>query len=263
MKKVLKVTVDVLVWVVLILALLVTVTVLTSTKNEGIPRLFGYTPMSVQSDSMKPTFSKGDLIIVHKVDDVTKLKVDDVITFHAVVENHEIINTHRIVEINKDENGMPQSFVTRGDNNPVDDEDEVMVDKLIGEWTGTSFGKLGVALDFLQTQKGFFICIIIPIAIIFLFELYKFIVALIEVKNEGKLTEEDEEEIKKKAIEEYLAQQKKEAEATANKAEDAVNETKDAVAETAEAVAKTAEEVASEAEAVAKATVETSESETK
>jgi signal peptidase len=42
----------------------------------------------------------------------------------------------------------------------------------------------------------------------FLFELYKFIVTLMEVRK-PELTEADEEEIKKRAIEEYLAEQKK------------------------------------------------------
>ena len=222
MKKVLKVAVDVLVWVMLILAFIITVTVLTSTKNEGIPRLFGYTPMAVQSDSMKPTFNKGDMIIVKKVDDFMKLKEDDVITFYTFVDNQKIINTHRIVKI--EENDGNRTFVTRGDNNPIDDESQVKAADIIGEWTGTSIGKLGVVLDFVQTQKGFFICIIIPIAIIFLFELYKFITALIEYKGE-KISEQDEEEIKKKAIEEYLKQQ---AEASKN-AETAAGTTEEAV----------------------------------
>ena len=64
-------------------------------------------------------------------------------------------------------------------------------------------------MNFLRTKKGFFICIVIPMAVFFLVELYKFIVTLIELKK-PELSEEDEEEIKKRAIEEYLAQQKKE-----------------------------------------------------
>jgi signal peptidase len=234
MKKVLKVAADVLAWVLLILAFIITLTVLTSTKNEGVARLFGYTPMSVQSDSMKPTFSKGDLIIVHKIDDLYDLKENDVITFYTIVDNQRIINTHRIVKIEEKDN--TRSFITRGDNNPVDDELPVEAVDIIGQWTGKSFGKVGVALSFIQTQKGFFICIIIPIAIIFLFELYKFIVALIEVKN-GEISEEDEEAIKQKAIEEYLAKQKKEEEKAA--AEAAAKATAEAEAA---AKAKAAEE---------------------
>ena len=60
--------------------------------------------------------------------------------------------------------------------------------------------------------------ILIPMAIFFLIELYKFIVTLVEVKRpaaEGPAL--DEEEIKRRAIEEYLASQKQ-AEADAKKA---------------------------------------------
>ena len=89
----------------------------------------------------------------------------------------------------------------------------VYASDIIGRWTGTKLGGFGKALDFLRTKTGFFVCIVIPMAIFFLFELYKFIVVLIEQKK-GTVPEIDEEEIKRKAIEEYLAKEKaaKEAE---------------------------------------------------
>ncbi|MBR0483292.1 MAG: hypothetical protein IJJ69_00755, partial [Oscillospiraceae bacterium] len=67
---------------------------------------------------------------------------------------------------------------------------------------------MGNVMNFLRTKTGFFVCILIPMAIFFLFELYKFIVVLIEIKRPAVL-EIDEEEIKRRAIEEYLAEQKK------------------------------------------------------
>ena len=70
MKKVLKIVVDVVAWLVLILALLITVLVFSSDRNGGVPSLFGIMPMTVESDSMKPTFKKGDLIFVKEIDDV-------------------------------------------------------------------------------------------------------------------------------------------------------------------------------------------------
>ena len=78
---------------------------------------------------------------------------------------------------------------------------------LIGQWTNVRLAGLGNVMNFLRTKTGFFVCILIPMAIFFLFELYKFIVVLIEVKHEDAV-ELDEEEIKRRAIEEYLAQQK-------------------------------------------------------
>lgn len=204
MKKVLSVVVDILAWILLIFAFLITVMVFGSGKNNGVPTLLGYSPMSVQSDSMSPTFKEGDLIVVKKVDDLYSLKKDDVITFYTIIDGQRVINTHRIVEISEEDN--TKRFITKGDNNQIDDETPVSASDIIGKWTGTKVKGLGKFIDFVTTKKGFFICVLIPIAIFFIFELYKFITVLIEAKN--TLSEEDEEEIKRKAVEEYLAKEK-------------------------------------------------------
>ncbi len=212
-----------LAWVVLILALLITVLVFSSDRNNGVANLFGFMPMTVESDSMKPTFKKNDLIIVKEIDDVKSLKKDDVITFWTIIDGQKQKNTHRIVDIVKE--GKSISFITRGDNNAIDDKVPVAAGDIIGKWTEFKLSGFGKIMDFLRTKKGFFICIVIPMILFFLFELYKFIVTLIEVKKPA-LSEEDEEEIKKRAIEEYLAEQKKEdaADEPDNKAQQASDE---------------------------------------
>lgn len=209
MKKFLKIVVDVLAWIILIAAFLVTIMIFSSTKNNGIASLFGVMPMSVQSDSMAPTFKAGDMILVKKIDDMYTLQKDDVITFYTIIDNARVLNTHRIVEVKDD--GGTRSYITRGDNNPVDDEIPVYPSDIVGKWTGTKIKGGGKVLDFLRSKTGFFICVVIPMAVFFLFELYKFIVALIESKQ--KMSKDEEDEIKRKAIEEYLAQQAENAQA--------------------------------------------------
>jgi len=231
MKKVFRIILDVVAWLLLIFALLITLLVFASNKNNGISSLFGRMPMSVQSDSMLPTMKTGDLIIVKEAD-LYSLKVGDVITFYSIVDGRRILVTHRIIEINEFEN--TRSFVTKGDNNPVEDSLPAYASDIVGKWTGFKWKGGGKVLDFLQTKKGFFICILIPLAIFFLFELYKFIVALIQAKK-PEITEEEEEEIKRKAVEEYLAAQKKEA-------SDAVDTAKEEAKEAAEAVEAATEE---------------------
>jgi signal peptidase len=131
------------------------------------------------------------------------LQKDDVITFYTIIDNIRVLNTHRIVEVKDD--GGSRTYITRGDNNPVDDEIPVYPSDIVGKWTGAKVKGGGKILDFLRSKTGFFICVVIPMAIFFLFELYKFIVALIESKQ--KMSKDEEDEIKRKAIEEYLAQQ--------------------------------------------------------
>ena len=250
MKKALKIIVDVLAWILLIVAMFITLLVFVGSKNNGVPNLFGTMFMSVQSPSMEPTFKQGDMILVKKVDDLYTLQKDDVITFYTLVEGARIINTHRIVEV-KDENNV-RSFVTRGDNNPVDDTLPVYSADIIGKWTGTRLPGMGMAMDFLQTKTGFFVCVLIPIALFFIFELYKFIVALIEAKNESKqLSEEDEEEIKRKAVEEYLAAEAAKKAAAEKEAAEAAGEAAGAAgatAEAAEAAVEKASEIAEKAD---------------
>ena len=249
MKKVMKRVVDVLAWIILILAFLITILVFSSSKNNGIPSLFGVMQMTVESDSMSPTFKKGDLIFVKEVD-LYDLKKDDVITFYTVIEGARVKNTHRITDIV--EEGNSKSFITKGDNNPVKDEIEVKPADIIGRWTGVRIAGGGNVLDFLRSKTGFFICIVIPMALFFLFELYKFIVVLIQAKK-PTISQEEEDEIKRKAIEEYLAKEKAgkgesdEAKAE-DKAEDKPDEkSEDKPAEPVEAAAAKAAEAAEEA----------------
>ena len=260
MKKALRIAVNVFAWLILILAFLVTLIVFSSDKNNGVANLFGYMPMTVESDSMVPTFNKGDLIICKDIDDINALKEGDVITFWTIIDGKRVKNTHRIVGIN-DTDGV-RSFITRGDNNPIDDTLPAYSSDIIGKWTETKIAKVGKAMNFLRTKKGFFICILIPMAIFFLFELYKFIVALIEAKR-SDVPEIDEEEIKKRAIEEYLASKgetaEKAAEAVKDTAEKAVEAVKEKAESTAEAAAEEAEEAAEKAEEAVDDTVEKAE----
>ena len=213
MKKVLKIVVNVLAWILLIFALIVTILVFSSSKNNGVSSLFGFIPMTVESPSMEPTFKQDDLIVVKEVDDVASLKKDDVITYWTFINNQRVKNTHRIVEINYND-GAVMNFITRGDANSVDDDTPVAAKDVIGKWNNFRIPGFGKVMRFLQTRTGFFICIVIPMALFFLFELYKFIMTIIELKK-PTLSDEDEEEIKRRAVEEYLAAQKAAAEAQA------------------------------------------------
>ena len=195
MKKALKIVFNVIAWVVLIFALLITILVFSSDKNNGTASLLGYIPLTVESDSMKPTLKKGD-----------------VITFWTLIKGQKVKNTHRIAEVLNDNGSV--GFITRGDANNVDDTYTVYAGDIIGQWNGAKIGGFGKVMDFLRTKTGFFICILLPIALFFLFELYKLIATIIEIKRPA-ITESDEEEIKRRAVEEYLAQQKKKEEENA------------------------------------------------
>ena len=68
MKKVFKIVVNVLAWIVLVFALLVAIVVCSSGRNNGVANLMGYIPLTVESDSMLPTFAQGDMIICKEIE---------------------------------------------------------------------------------------------------------------------------------------------------------------------------------------------------
>lgn len=241
MKKSIKIIFNVIAWVVLIFSLLMTLIVFTADRNNGTASLLGYIPLTIESDSMSPTFKKNDLIISHEIDDINDLEKGDVITFWTLIDGQKVRNTHRIVDIN-DVNGN-KNFVTRGDNNSRDDDISVYGVDIIGEWTGVKIPGFGGVMDFLRTKTGFFICVLIPMALFFLFELYKLIVVIVDIKRPA-ITTQDEEEIKRKAIEEYLAEQQKKNDQSSSSTQESTEKNEavsDAVTETASANKETAD----------------------
>ncbi len=215
MKKVGNVLLDILIVTVVIFALAMSVMVISS-KASGVPNVFGYSPVTVQSDSMVPTFNVGDLLII-KQTNPDELKVGDVITFKELKDGYEILNTHRISEIVLD--GSLTAYVTKGDHEDEHDIAPVRQNEIVGRWTEKRVPALGKAMDFVKTQTGIMICFVIPLALLFIWQLYKFIMLLAENKKQKaveQVTVNIEAE-KQKAIDEYIAQQKKQADAETSK----------------------------------------------
>lgn len=216
MKKVVGIVINVILWLFVVFAALTTVVVFTGTSNNGVGNLFGYMPFSIQTQSMEPTIKAGDVVIGKEVDFNT-LKEGDIITYWTTVDEQKILNTHRITKVISNGKVSVPSFKTKGDNNQIEDEYTVAAADIVAKYNSKISG-LGKAVDFLETQKGFFICIVLPLILFFLYQLYHFIKVIVTVKQENAgLSKEDEEELKKKAVEEYLAKQKEEQEASEEK----------------------------------------------
>lgn len=216
MKKVVGIIINVILWLFVVFAALTTVVVFTGTSNNGVGNLFGYMPFSIQTQSMEPTIKAGDVVIGKEVDFNT-LKEGDIITYWTTVDEQKILNTHRITKVISNGKGSVPSFKTKGDNNQIEDEYTVAAADIVAKYNSKISG-LGKAVDLLETQKGFFICIVLPLILFFLYQLYHFIKVIVTVKQENVgLSKEDEEELKKKAVEEYLAKQKEEQEASEEK----------------------------------------------
>ena len=225
-KKTIKIVVDVLLWIFLAFSLLMTILAFTAqASSAGFPKLGSSCLLTVQSDSMAEPggFYKGDLIIGKTMTDEQKqnLKVGDVVTYYMDltpsdgIDNKEL-NTHRIVRVDKDAAGRV-IYYTKGDHNSLEDGEPIRWNAVEAIWTGTRIAGIGAVIGFLQSPTGFLICVVIPLLLFFLYELYVLIFTVIQIRNKGKrqITAADEELIKQRAIEEYLRQQA-EAAAKAN-----------------------------------------------
>lgn len=231
MKKIGKIVGNVLITIILVFSILMTVMVLSSTKHEsGLPNLFGKAIFNVLTDSMmsEEGFPEGSLIIVELTDTKSKepYKVGDVVTFWRYYEDQKYLETHRIVADTYTSlqnevvdgvwiHGGEPYYVTRGDNTPdIDYTQNLEVDyasngSIVAKWTGIAIPHLGSILSFLQSQLGFMLCVVIPTAIFFFFELFKFISTLMDAKKEKAVAavKDAEEEIKQRVMAEMLAAQ--------------------------------------------------------
>ena len=163
--------VNVLLWIVIVIAATFTIFTL-ATQGDGTSSIGGYTPMTVLSDSMKPEFAEGDLILVKQAEPDYEYKLNDIVSFYTIIEGKTVINTHRIVEI-VDSNGLRQ-YVTKGDANPTVDERMIIDGDIIGLYSG-KIPVLGPLFKILKSKIGFLVIIILPLLAFFIYQAYNLI----------------------------------------------------------------------------------------
>ena len=88
----------------------------------GIFRIY---PVAIASNSMKPTFSRGDIQIIDKKDQVHH--VGDIIQFYGL---NDTIFVHRIVSVREEKGKF--YYITKGDNNDSVDMMEIPQNRVIG-----------------------------------------------------------------------------------------------------------------------------------
>lgn len=216
------IVISVVLWIIILIAALYAFTTIATRDNQNVSSIGGYTPMVVKSDSMAPTFEKGDLIFIKKCD-TTKLEVGDVICFHTIIDNEYALNTHRIKEIAAQ--GDVRSYTTMGDNNKgIADQHIISDGDIVGKYVG-HLSKMGNVMNFLSSSSGFLI--VIPMLLFFIYQVYNLIMISVRLK---------------KAI---AVETAKEVENAKNSAQDAGKE-----AEAAKAALDEAKKMREEAEAI-------------
>lgn len=217
-KSILNTLINILIVLVLVVSILVATLALTS-KSSGISNIFGYTFQVVMSDSMdggSPNYDGGDFkkgdVIIGKVTNNAKSDtpetyvIGDIITYKGYLQNNEHLGEqlicHRIVGV-QDRDGEPV-YQTQGDNRSICTvpDQEVVADYInayaivakfhTNDFDGIKIAGVGKAYEFINSQLGFFLCILLPMIFFFLYVLIKVVINFVEYKK----AKEDEEKEK-------------------------------------------------------------------
>ncbi len=154
--------VEVIVFLIVVAAVVVVVLQKRSGKDV---KVMGYSFFYVATDSMAPTINPKEVIMSREVKDINTLKVGDVITFIApsgALAGNNI--THRIVGFNTDDAGNIIGIYTKGDNPNVEQDNWTLMPKNVkAKYVRT----MHVFTFMLSGFAGYFVCIILPLLIIF------------------------------------------------------------------------------------------------
>ena len=213
-KKILSITLDVFLGLIVLVLLIVCISALSS-KDKAYTSFFGRAVFAVETDSMtgnyKGSFDEHALLFSKPltIKEAETLKVGDVITFKTKINGVWALNTHRIVGIDP----PTGCYITRGDKTGAKlDDDYVSPSAVVSlyyskdfkgsEFIGGKVNGVGGFIIFAQSPTGFFVVVVIPALLIFGYCIYAFVVAIMRVKNEmsdadkTKLDEQKKEEEK-------------------------------------------------------------------
>ena len=190
-----------LISVLVIAAAVVVLLTVVLTKPGEAPRIGGYTVLRITTGSMEPEYKIDTLILVKNVEPDT-IKSNDVISFYSKDPALDgAINTHRVVEVEKD--GDHWIYTTKGDANNVVDAYTVDAKYLIGKVVASSL-VLGKLARLVSNPLIFIPIILIPLAIILISNIVK------TAKLANTLAQEEEEKAVKEALREIREAKEKE-----------------------------------------------------
>lgn len=149
--------------------------------------VFNIRLFTVVSQSMTPKYDIGDVLISKEVEP-SKIKEGDVISYlGASGDFANKVITHRVVAIEKSEDGKLY-FRAKGDANIIEDP-IVSQDQLYGVVVYKSF-ILSLVYRIVGTKIGFFLCIILPILFIICSEMLS---TMLEKEEERRKKEKNKE----------------------------------------------------------------------
>lgn len=208
LKKILKWVWEFLEIIIIAYVILITSCILCRNKYNYTEFFEKYTLVTVNVDNQKllPTHDAGDLLVIKN----QKFNIDkgDLIYYYVTI-NEEYVVRSGVVE-SKTEDDVSALYVLNDS-----DKTSVSSNRVIGKYVSTHPGK-GTILDVLVSRVGFLFLVLLPILIVFIYQVYQLvIVAKYEAVEEDENKEDKKEEKKverneKTKTEEVVKEEKKE-----------------------------------------------------
>lgn len=215
-KKILSILTGVVIAIFLVIALIaLIVTVVYRTRGEDA-EILGYQFRIVVSGSMGETIEEGSLVVIDTVGSGDEfyddLEVGDIVTFYwfNTADADDVIVTHRIIEIEETSDGA-RTFTLQGDAPEATDTQRITEDEIIGKVIWWSY-PLGAVLTFLRSSAGIVVCLILPAALIMIYEVFRIVRLVREGKNEQKRENDAARDEEIESLRRELAELKKEKE---------------------------------------------------
>lgn len=147
---------------VLFIILIYNIIITVMSINVDTIQIFGYKSYIITSNSMEPSICLGDVIVVKKCNE-EDLHTGDVITF----EQDQNVITHRILKIEKDIQNSEIKYITKGDNNNIEDSNQVEYSQILGKEVLT-IPYLGKIISLLDSKIIILVVILILLILCFL-----------------------------------------------------------------------------------------------
>ena len=141
----------------------------------GFTQFGNYTLSSVESTDAKyvENTKSGDLLVVKSSKDIVK---GDRLYYYATLNDRYVVRTGIVEKVEKDEYNSLYTIDTliSGDKKA---KLNVTQTRVLGKYSST-IGSLGSVWKFLQSRLGFLIFVLLPILLVFVYQIYEFIIVL-------------------------------------------------------------------------------------
>lgn len=173
---------------VIIIIYVVLVTMFVLCKNK-----YGYTQFGdysfanidlIAEKNVKDT-KKGDLLVVKNSNDIHK---GDLIYYYAVLNDNYIVRSAVVADVKEDD--YSALYTVSLSNTTIN----VASSRVLGKYS-TVYNNLGSILSVLESGVGFLLLVLLPIMVVFIYQVYEFIIML---KYDETLVNEDNNSKKRK-----------------------------------------------------------------